>query len=226
MKGFIIFVKGHKASEAQALNCFNSCKDLGYDVMFLEGSTPDKMKVSWDYPEIEDARVRIFKKENYKKYLAKKACISNQYRLWKKCVELDEPILVLEHDAIAVKEWDSPEYTDMLVLNMKSAMGRSIARSVKPSSTAYDYKGVQDITKSGSRLIYNRENKYKDSYMPPGIASYMIKPRAAKILIESLDTDGWEQGDYFINTSKIKIEYTVPDYFVLNQNNLQLSHGV
>lgn len=226
MKACVIYVENHKGSVAQAKQCVESCKKFGYDITTLKGSTPQNMKIDFPYSEIEDARVKIFKRENYKKYLAKKACFSNHIRIWKHIVKSNEEVLVLEHDAIAIKEWDNPEYDEMLVLNMKSAMSRSIAHAVKPPDSAYSKEGIRNISESGSKLIYNRNNKYTGSYLPPGLASYVITPQAAKKLIDSLSVDGWEQGDYFVNSSKINIKYTTPDYFILNQNNLHLSHGL
>ena len=225
MKAIVIYIENHKGSILQAKQCIKSCKKFGYDVYTLKGCTPNDMKVDFDYPEIEDARIKIFKKENYKKYLAKKACIANQYRIWLHAIKLNEPILSLEHDAIAIKEWDNPEYDEMLVLNMKSAMSRTIFNSTRAPESAYSQEGIRDISESGSKLIYNRNNKYTGSYLPPGLASYVINPQAAKKLIDSLSVDGWEQGDYFVNTSKINIKYTTPDYFKLNENNLLTSHG-
>ena len=225
MKAAIIYVENHQKSISQAKKCFASCKKLGYDVLTFKGSTPDNMKIKFDYDEIEDARVRIFKKENIKKYFAKKACFSNHIRLWKHIVKTNEPLLVLEHDAIAIKEWDNPKYDEVLVLNMKSAMSRSIAHAVKPPESAYEKEGTHNIETSGSKLIYNRDNKYNGSYMMPGTASYVINPIAASKLLNALD-GGWEQSDYFMNTFNINIKYTVPDYFTLNENNLLMSHGL
>jgi GR25 family glycosyltransferase involved in LPS biosynthesis len=184
------------------------------------------MKIDFPYSEIEDARVRIFKKENHKKYLAKKACFSNHIRIWKHVIKTNEEVLVLEHDAIAVEKWDSPQYDEVLVLNMKSAMSRSIAHAVKPPDSAYEKEGVQDIKDSGSKLIYNRKNLYTGSYMMPGTASYVINPAGAIKLLKALVEDGWEQSDYFMNTYNVDIKYSVPDYFKLDINNLHLSHGL
>lgn len=225
MKAIVIYVENHKGSISQAKQCIKSCKRFGYDPMTLKGSTPDNMKIDFPYPEVEDARVRIFKKENYKKYLAKKACFSNHIRIWKHVIKSNEEVLVLEHDAIAIKKWDNPKYDEALVLNMKSAMSRSIAHAVKPPDSAYKKEGIQDIRDSGSKLIYNRNNHYKGSFMMPGTASYAITPQGAEKLLKALETHGWEQSDYFVNTHNINIKYTTPDYFILDQNNLQMSHG-
>jgi GR25 family glycosyltransferase involved in LPS biosynthesis len=226
MKSCVIYVENHKRSIAQARRCIESCKKFGYDITTLKGSTPQNMKIPFEYPEIKDGRVRIFKRENPKKYLAKKACFSNHIRIWKKVIEVGEPILVLEHDAIAIKEWDEPEYKEILTLNMQSAMSRSIAHAVKPPVAAYSKEGIQDIKTSGSKLIYNRQNHYKGSFMMPGTAAYVINPAGAIKLLKALVEDGWEQSDYFMNTYNVDIKYSVPDYFKLDINNLHLSHGL
>ena len=226
MKVVIIYLENHKESILQAKQCIKSCQKFGYDVTTLKGSTPRDMKIDFEYDEIKDARVRIFKKENHRKYLAKKACFSNHIRIWQKVVEMGEPILVLEHDAIAIKEWDNPEYKDVLCLNMKSAMSRTIFNSTRAPEEAYKYEGSINLEDSKSKLIYNRKNIFEKSYMLPGTASYAINPHGAIKLLKELTVHGWEQSDYFINTRNVDIKYTVPDYFTLNKNNLLTSHGI
>lgn len=223
MKCFTIYVANHEGSIRQVKNCLASCKKLEYSVTPFPGSTPNKMLTPFEYESIKDSRVRIFENDNHKKYLAKKACFSNHIRLWKECVKLDEPIIVLEHDAIAVKKWDNPEFEDVLVLNIGSAFGRSIFNSTRPGLEFYK-EGINKL--EGTKLKYNRNNIYKNSYMIPGTASYAITPQGAKKLLVALVENGWEQSDYFINTYNVDIRYSAPDYFKLNQNNLHLSHGV
>ena len=225
MKAVVIYIENHYQSVDQAKQCIRSCRKYGYDVMSMKGSTPDKMRIDFDFDEIKDGRVRIFKKENHKKYLAKKACFSNHIRIWNQVLKLDEPILVLEHDAIAIKEWDNPNYNDVLCLNMKSAMSRTIFNSTRAPEEAYQKEGTIDLKESKSKLIYNRDNDFKGSYMVPGTASYVVNPQGASKLLNQSSTYGWEQSDYFINTFNADIKYSVPDYFVLDKNNLLTSHG-
>lgn len=225
MKAVVIYIENHKGSVLQAKQCIKSCKTFGYDVYTLKGSTPDNMKIDFNSDEIKDGRVRIFKEKNHKKYLAKKACFSNHIRLWNRVLKLNEPILVLEHDALAIKEWDNPNYDEVLCLNMKSAMGRTIFDSTRAPESAYQKQGVIDLKENKSKLIYNRNNDFKGSYMIPGTASYVVNPKGATKLLKQLSKYGWEQSDYFINTYNVDIKYSVPDYFVLDKNNLLTSHG-
>ena len=225
MKAIVIYIENHKGSVLQAKQCIKSCKKFGYDVYTLKGSTPDNMKTNFDFDKIKNGRVRIFKEKNYKKYLAKKACFSNHIRLWNQVLKLDEPILVLEHDALAIKEWDNPNYDEVLCLNMKSAMTRTIFNSTRAPEVAYQKQGVIDLKESKSKLIYSLDNDFKGSYMVPGTASYVVNPKGATKLLKQLSEHGWEQSDYFINTYNVDIKYSVPDYFVLDKNNLLTSHG-
>ena len=225
MKAIVIYIENHKGSVLQAKQCIKSCKKFGYDVYTLKGSTPDNMKTNFDFDEIKNGRVRIFKEKNHKKYLAKKACFSNHIRLWNQVLKLDEPILVLEHDALAIKEWDNPNYDEVLCLNMKSAMSRTIFNSTRAPEVAYQKQGVIDLKESKSKLIYSLDNDFKGSYMVPGTASYVVNPKGATKLLKQLSEHGWEQSDYFINTYNVDIKYSVPDYFVLDKNNLLTSHG-
>ena len=222
MKCYVIYVSDHEGSISQMQQCLKSCKKFNYPVSPFAGSTPRKMLGGVNVPAMENARVRIFEKENYKKYEAKKACFSNHIRLWKECIKSNETLVVLEHDAFAVKAWDNPKFEDVLVMNIGSAFGRSIFNSTRPGLEFYK-EGINKL--EGTKLTYKLDNIYKGSYMIPGTASYAITPQGAEKLLKALETHGWEQSDYFINTHNVDIRYSAPDYFKLNPNNLHLSHG-
>jgi len=224
MKTFIIYVEGHLGSVGQANRCYNVCKDFGYVPTLFAGSTPHKMYGSFNYPVIEKSRVSGFKENNQKTYLTKMACFSNHPRLWKKSIELDETIIVLEQDAIPVKKWDDPKFDELLLCNTHSAYQRSIFNSTRPKSPYFYREGIHTLD---GGLVYPKDNFLKGSYMIPGTASYAITPKGAKKLLASLESHGWEQSDYFINTKLVDIKYSAPDYFKLDiNNNLNLSHGI
>jgi len=58
-----------------------------------------------------------------KKFLERKGvqgCFLSHYALWKKCIELNEPIIILEHDTIFQDKWKSIELTsEILKLHTK-----------------------------------------------------------------------------------------------------------
>src|SRR6056300_1281258 len=63
-----------------------------------------QFRLKWNYPwtqPVNDIQSGLYKSP-YETAVPEKriACFLSHYRLWLKCVELDEPILIFEHDAL------------------------------------------------------------------------------------------------------------------------------
>ena len=67
-------------------------------------------------------------------------------------------------------------------------------------------------------------NDWKGAWMPPGLASYAINPQGAKRLIDTVKTQGCEQGDMTVNSYNVRLQYAAPDYFSV-ADNLSMSKG-
>ena len=66
MKSFIVYLKGHSASEKQANDCYRSSSSSGFDAEMLEGITPKTLYDFEHYPEVPNGRVTNFKRESKK----------------------------------------------------------------------------------------------------------------------------------------------------------------
>ena len=95
-----------------------------------------------------------------------KGCFYSHYRLWKKCVELNEPIIIWEDDIVIRREFKPVEWQEILIV----AIGHP--------------------TKSERFMPYLEQpygtpaaGEYKLSTMP-GCCGYAIKPNAAKKLLD------------------------------------------
>lgn len=225
MKAFIIYVKGHKQSEQYANLCLQSCKDK-FDAELFQGITPDTLTTYeqiYTFSYVSPSRVETMKEQNIRLYETKKSCFLNQVRLWHLCVELNEPIALLEHDSFCIKEWNHIEFDEVLILNAYSALYEQhiikkvhLLKNVNPPKLEI---GLHDYS---SDLIYNQLNIWNGACMMPGLAAYAITPKGAKKLIEKLNY-GWEQGDHFVNTKNIHIQYSLPEYFTFKMPNLNMS---
>jgi len=228
MKTFVIYVPGHKKSEEYMQETIASCKGMGYDAVPFEGATQHTVK-EWieEYPFLQKdkpySRIANFRSESDKVYLTKKACLANQVRLWHKCVELDETIVCLEHDARCSREWDNPEFDEFLILNPVSGsqqpcFSHVLSRSMDKGGF---YKGIHTYSRF---LSYYHDNDWKGAWMPPGLASYAINPQGARRLIDTVKAHGCEQGDMTVNSYNVKLQYAKPDYFTVSDN-LSMSKG-
>jgi glycosyl transferase family 25 len=95
-----------------------------------------------------------------------KGCFYSHYRLWEKCVELDEPIIIWEDDIVLSRPHISVEWEEILVL----ALGHQ-TKSEKYMSLLTDPSG------DPAAIEYLQVSM-------PGCCGYAIKPVAAKKLLE------------------------------------------
>lgn len=221
MKSFVIYVEGHKQSEKQAEKCRASCYQSGFDAELMKGVTPETLSEYAEYEDAQGGRITSFKRESKKVYESKKSCFTNHIRVWEKCIELNEPVAFLEQDSGNIRKWNHTQFDEVLILNAESAFKQSVFDHVR--NKPWLNFGLNPY--SDTPLIYNKENQWKGAAMMPGTAAYAITPNGAKRLLDNLQTYGWEQSDYFINSYNVNIQYIVPEYFTFKSPNLNMSHG-
>lgn len=223
MKSFIVYVKNHEKSEAYMKSCLVSCENMGFEAEPFEGVIPTTLEDYKDlmYPEIPNGRATSFKDNNLKTYNTKRSCFTNHVRIWKKCIELNLPVAFIEQDSYCIKAWDNRPFEELLILNIESAFKQTVFSHVrgKPNPLI----GTNDY--NNSPLIYNKINHFYGSLMIPGTAAYAVTPKGAKRLLSNLETHGWDQSDFFINTKNVRIQYAYPEYFTFKHPNLNMSHG-
>jgi GR25 family glycosyltransferase involved in LPS biosynthesis len=119
MKAYAITIRGNTVSEAGYEQLVESSKAVGnnFNINRFEAITPDYVdmtlegqKIKWNYPwvgkEIDMASGLTKSAYKTKNPKARVACALSHYLLWKTCVNLSEPVLVLEHDAIFTQAVD------------------------------------------------------------------------------------------------------------------------
>jgi cytidyltransferase-like protein len=95
-----------------------------------------------------------------------KGCFLSHYNLWKKCVELNKPIMIFEDDVVLSRGYHPVSFDDVLVL--------AIGHPTK-SADYWDY-----LNASEGKPI---SESWPKSSMP-GAMGYAIKPHAAKKLLD------------------------------------------
>jgi GR25 family glycosyltransferase involved in LPS biosynthesis len=95
-------------------------------------------------------------------------CFYSHLLLWKKCVELGEPIMIFEDDVKFYRKFNTVEWDDVLILSI----GKS-APDVDP------WKTYLENPTGGPRAV-----DWPNSSMP-GTSGYAIKPHAASALIKA-----------------------------------------
>lgn len=228
LKGRIIYIKGHRASEKQARESYNSFIANGFNNIELhQGTTPDKLKKDKiPFKILKEGRLESFRKKNYKKFLTKLSCVYNHINFCHWVIEQNYAGIFSEHDSVCVKSFDKIEVQDFCFLNFDTAFTRPCFNKKKFQK----YKPTSKLGINSFPNDYPLKCKYssifKGSIMPPGTAGYILTPSGAQKILNSVYLHGLEQSDFLINSYVLKLEYIYPSICEYNPVNLQTSHGL
>ena len=119
------------------------------------------------------------------------AAALSHFRLWKQCVEHDEPIMVLEHDALFTRRFDGADF-----LNEKwGAVGLNDPRGATRKGSLF-HQMVQSAGKGLQQVpVIDGPN---EPPLPMGLAghsAYLLRPHAAKELLDTIRTIGMWPND-------------------------------
>lgn len=186
MKAYAIVIENHQVSE-KAFQKLKQSTEM--DILRFDAITPDNLdqlmdifKLKWNYPwdkPILDIATGLIKSpytvRSDKAKKSKIACAVSHYVLWEMVVVLNEPILILEHDAVFTRRFD-----------------------LTPNTIPYDILGINDPRGATRRSadfhqkVQNSKDRFlktpwiDDLKVPQGLAgnsAYIIKPEGARSLI-------------------------------------------
>lgn len=110
-KTFVIALKDNDISLSQLHDCLNSAKDYNWDIEVFWGTNGKTLSLdSWKHLGVKP----LLHKGSMNKP-GTWGCFFSHFALWNKCIELNEPIVVLEHDAIIKCKWVPIEVSNALV---------------------------------------------------------------------------------------------------------------
>jgi hypothetical protein len=95
-------------------------------------------------------------------------CFYSHLLLWKRCVDLDQPIMIFEDDVVFYRNYQPVDWDDVLILSL----GKS-APDVEPWKTY-----LENPQGTPRAVIWNNSSM-------PGTSGYAIKPHAASALLKS-----------------------------------------
>lgn len=196
MKSFIIHLSKIQSSHDSALAVQESLKNIDIDAELFEGSYGDKTKEIY----IESGRKRhpwglkgidrpySATDRDLKNVLPGEiGCFDSHYRLWKMCADSNENFMIFEDDVKIYRKYQPIEWDDVLSIafSHKNKMALYIDYLENPTG---DYRAVS----------------YRQATMP-GLGGYIIKPHAAKILVETFK-DTFLPADNAIHQDLVKIQ--------------------
>ena len=94
------------------------------------------------------------------------ACFLSHQKAWSTCLNLDEPVIILEDDAVINQKWDE-EYYQALI-------------------NKYDFIYLQRNENEPEKVI-SIDDKLEIPSYPYNLTGYIIKPSTAKVLLNNID---------------------------------------
>jgi GR25 family glycosyltransferase involved in LPS biosynthesis len=189
MKSFIIHLSKIKSSLQSALETRHSLANVGINAELFEGTYGNDAVTMFDKENrqvhhIDGVNLTTGKVLNP----GVKGCFYSHYRLWKKCAELNEPIMIFEDDLVVLNSYNPIEFEEILILSINYDWGisepwKKFLEEKNSLSTAQPYT---------SRFI-------------PGAAGYILKPALARKLI-NLYKNSYLPADVAINNKICKLE--------------------
>jgi len=176
MKTFIIHLSKIKPSLDSALLLKSKLESFGMTPELFEGSYGNVVMEQyeqqgrkhhpWSFKHGPEKRLPPEYITQQQKNAGVIGCFDSHYRLWQKCFELQEPILIMEDDADAIRPYIPVDFEDVLIVAFSHQKKRK-----KYIQYIYESEGEPEA------------KPYRQSSMP-GTAGYVIKPHAAKILLD------------------------------------------
>lgn len=132
-------------------------------------------------------------------------CFLSHYLLWLECIKFNKPYLILEHDGYFIRNLERgilDSFDDVLKLDNES-----------PYSDDYDNKVNENtnfvVEKYNNPKTKNTELNETGNYLH-GAYSYIIKPKAAKKIVEWIKVNGFLPADIQIGNKLVNINVVKP----------------
>lgn len=224
MRAFIITIKGYSPSEAGAAKCIQSSWDVGneFTIQAHDATTPhnvhDKLKefeLNWNWPwegEVIDMASGLTKKAYPTTVPAKRvSCSLSHFELWALSHDLNENIVILEHDAI---------FTTKLPSDIMDASRFDVLGINNPIGATRKSFLFHDTIQSNSNK--QQSVPHIDAHnIPQGIAgnsAYIVTPEGAEQLIKLSYQYGLWPNDAIMCRQLVKNLGVTKTYYTALQN--------
>jgi GR25 family glycosyltransferase involved in LPS biosynthesis len=194
MKAYVITLTGHAYSEACAARCIQSAAHIG-GVMVERFEAIDQARAShalktrgltwtWAHGNTTPRRCPTTGLWQHPyagaNLLAKIGCTLSHLLLWERCIELNEPLLILEHDAVFVRTFPVFDF-------------RGICQINDPRGATRAGSWWSDLMIKRATVGVHAKTIVFDEHIPDGLAgnsAYVINPRSAQQLVATIERLG------------------------------------
>lgn len=206
---FIITMQGEPISELLAEECQVSAKKFDIQTEFFPATHGKDVNVEWYKHNLKDFK---FNQRIKKLNPGIVGCLISHLRLWKKCIEMKEPILILEHDAVVIRNIPQnilDKFEDVCHLDWLSRRTPNYDKEVMLD------KGTEVNLYMQKRPPFSGLELYNKSHIK-GSHSYIIKPQGAQKLKDFVWAAGALAPDVVMNSVSCQLTYTETSYCRIN----------
>ena len=195
MKAYIIHLSKIQSSLTSAKRLKKELADVGIQADLFEGSYgnlvaeefKNKNRTHHAWSIKGPSRLCTENEKEKQSHPGIIGCFDSHYRLWQHCADINQPIMIFEDDASIIRKYIPVKFED--VLSLVFSHNKKMQKYIK------HLDAPQDTPEACN---------YKPSSMP-GNAGYIIKPHAAKILVEEYK-NSFLPADNAINQHLVKIQ--------------------
>lgn len=194
MKAFVIYLSKIPSSARSGKRVMHELLKYDIDATLWEGTYGDRAVDIFE-EEGRSLQSTSFKgnevDDEYRELCSRPGvmgCFHSHYRLWKKCLDLGEPILIFEDDVIFERGYMPVEWEDVLLV----ATGKSVHEKEFYSTKLYSPEGEPEAVKFKGKVM-------------PGAVGYGLTPAGAKKLVEHYKTH-YLPADNAMNMSVVSLQ--------------------
>ena len=190
MRALILYLKELPQTRESAQIAFDSCKQFGVEPQLFEGYVPSRANqyIQEKGLGFYDPGPKLYRIKNKKGGV--RGCMISHLEMWEEVVRRNETTIIMEHDAQMVSTNWNVEFDDILHCDAHSFEDDADAETeIKVVPWTHQRKG---------------EIQFKGTY------GYVIKPHAAKRLIQAAYEDGITASDMFIKQRYCNLQLVKP----------------
>ena len=190
MKALILHLKEVPYTVESALIAGESCKSFDVEPQLFEGYIPSRANeyIKEKGLGFYDPGPKLYRIKNKKGGV--RGCMIGHLEMWHEVVRRNETTIVMEHDAQMVSTTWKADFNDVLHCD------------------AHRFEDDPDVGKDVQVVPYTHARKNEIQFK--GAYGYVLKPHAAKRLIEAAYEDGITAADMFIKQKYVDLQQVKP----------------
>lgn len=206
MKAIVIRLRDIQESESLARECIDSGKQHNliiypFDGIFGETQIENKHK---------EFDIRPWKPKMKKGRLGVKGCFLSHYSIWLHSIEIDQPIIIFEHDAVVLRKLPDnivDKFDEFLMLDPYNKMQKDYESL---HQVEHDFS-IDEYFNEDSKQKYELKHQYA-----MGLQAYIIKPKAAIKLRDAVKQNGYYPADMQCHKGILNIQTVYPSIASIN----------